>query len=237
MPKDSLLLFIILGFTMFITVRIKKLTMSAAFAGAVIGVLVFSGAAFTGIAMMAAFFILGTAATSFQAKNKTSTGIAEVNNGRRDTGQVLANAGVAGILGIYIYLLPEQTHTFRLMMAASFSAAAADTLSSELGNVFGSRYYNIITFKKDQRGLNGVISAEGTAAGIAGSIIIAIIYSVGFGWSLDFLWIVIAGTAGNLADSVLGATAERKRYLDNNAVNFLNTFIGAVAGMVLASVF
>ena len=146
MPKDYLLLFFILSCTMFITVSIKKLTLWAAFAGGVIGVLVFLGAAFTGVAMMAVFFILGTAATSFQAKNKISSGIAEENNGRRDTGQVLANAGVAGILGIYICLLPEQTHTFRLMMAASFSAAAADTLSSEIGNVYGSRYYNIITF-------------------------------------------------------------------------------------------
>lgn len=201
------------------------------------GLLIFIGAGFTGIAMIATFFILGTAATSWKSKAKTTLGIAEENEGRRTAGQVLANAGVAGILGIYIYLLPEQTHTLRLMMASGFSAATADTLSSELGNVYGSRYYNIISFKKDQRGLNGVISAEGTLAGIIGSTFIAIIYSIGFGWNLNFLLIIIAGTVGNLADSLLGATVERKRYLDNNAVNFINTSVGAIMAALLTSFF
>jgi uncharacterized membrane protein len=45
------------------------------------------------------------------------------------------------------------------------------------------------------------------------------------------VWLLVAGTAGNLADSVLGATLERRGVLDNNTVNFLNTLTGAlVAG-------
>ena len=180
------------------------------------------------MAMMATFFILGTAATSWKKKSKSELGIAEENEGQRTAGQVLANAGVAAILGIYIYLLPERTDIFRVMMAASFSAATADTLSSELGNIYGSRYFNIISFKKDTRGLNGVISIEGTLAGIVGSAIIATIFCMGFGFSINFLWIVIAGTIGNLADSVLGATVERKRYLDNNAVNFFEYYYWSI---------
>ena len=40
------------------------------------------------------------------------------------------------------------------------------------------------------------------------------------------------GTVGNLTDSVLGATLERQQRLSNNAVNFLNTLVGAlVAGL------
>ncbi len=237
MLQDYLVLLLVIGTTIFITVKLKKLTLQASVAGGIIGLLIFPGAGFTGIVMMAVFFISGTAATSWKAKAKAALAIAEENNGRRTAGQVLANAGVAGILGVYIYLLPEQTNMLRLMMAGGFSAAAADTLSSELGNVYGSRYYNIISFKRDERGLNGVISAEGTLAGIIGSMIIAIVYSVGFGWSADFFWIVIGGTAGNLADSLLGATVERRRYLDNNAVNFLNTSVGALTAMVLDGFF
>jgi uncharacterized protein (TIGR00297 family) len=237
MAQDYLILSLIISSTMFLTVRMRKLTLQAAIAGGCVGLLIFIGAGFTGIAMIATFFILGTAATSWNSKAKTMLGIAEENEGRRTAGQVLANAGVAAILGIYIYLLPEQTHTLRLMMASGVSAATADTLSSELGNVYGSRYYNIISFKKDQRGLNGVISAEGTLAGIIGSTFIAIIYSIGFGWNLNFLLIIIAGTIGNFADSILGATVERKRYLDNNAVNFINTSVGAIIAGLLTSFF
>jgi uncharacterized protein (TIGR00297 family) len=235
MQKEHVILFLIISLTMFYTVRMRKLTRPASVAGGIIGVLIFLGSGFTGIAMMATFFFLGTASTSWKSHFKRTLGIAEENNGRRDLFQVLANAGVAGILGLLIYLLPSLTTSFRLMMAASFSAATADTLSSELGNVYGSRYYNIISFKRDQRGLNGVVSIEGTLAGILGSVIMAVIYCIGFGWTINFLWIVIGGTIGNFADSVLGVTLERNKFFSNNTVNLLNTCIGALAAMLLFS--
>ena len=103
----------------------------------------------------------------------------------------------------------------------------ADTVSSELGIIYGSRFYNILNFKKSQRGLNGVVSLEGTLLGVAGSSLIALVYSTVYGWSLLAVAIVFAGTAGNLVDSVLGATLERKGYLNNDRVNFLNTCVAA----------
>ena len=120
-----------------------------------------------------------------------------------------------------------------LMVASSLSSATADMLSSELGNVYGRKFYNIMNFKKDIRGLNGVVSFEGTMIGVAGSSLIALVYTVQAGLTVHFLWIVIAGTIGNLTDSVLGATLERKHILNNDAVNFLNTFTGAFVGLML----
>jgi uncharacterized membrane protein len=60
------------------------------------------------------------------------------------------------------------------------------------------------------------------------------LYSLGFGWSLGFWWVLLAGAIGNLADSVLGATLERSRYLSNDAVNFLNTLLGALSAGLLS---
>jgi uncharacterized protein (TIGR00297 family) len=219
---------------MLISVRAGKIDRLGAIVGGVISYLIFLGAGYTGIAMLAAFFILGSAATSVSAGVKEKLGVAEENRGRRSAGQAIANAGVAGILGLLIYFFPEKSYTMRLMMAASLASAIADTLSSELGTVYGRRFYNILSLKKDQRGLNGVISLEGTLIGIAGSGVIAIIYSFGFGWTNHELWIIIAGTIGNLADSILGATFERRRYLSNNAVNFLNTLIAAFTALILS---
>jgi uncharacterized membrane protein len=46
------------------------------------------------------------------------------------------------------------------------------------------------------------------------------------------IWIVVAGFAGNLADSILGASLERKGWLKNDQVNFLNTLIAAIIGLL-----
>ncbi len=221
-------LLLILTAIIIISVKTEKLTLTGALTGGAIAILIFIGAGYTGICMLAAFFILGTASTIWKKQEKQQFKSA-TDHTKRNSGQVLANGGVAAIAGILAWFMPEQTELLKIMMAASLASAMADTLSSELGMVYGRRFYNIITFKKDERGLDGVISIEGTLIGLAGSTIIAIVYALGFGWNNGFLIIIIAGTVGNLSDSVLGALLERKHYLNNDAVNFLNTLIAALA--------
>ena len=222
---------LLLGLGMWYSVRAGKLTAAAAATGGALGALIYLGSGFAGLAQLALFFGLGTAAAGWRVADKRRLGLAEENKGRRTAGQVLANAGVAGGLGLLAWQLPAFAPLAGLMLAGSFAAATADTLASELGNVYGRRYYNILTMKPDTRGLNGVISLEGTALGLAGTAVLAAAYCLGFGWGPAFGWLLVAGTAGNLMDSVLGATLERRGVLGNNAVNFLNTLTGAlVAG-------
>ncbi|MDB5133530.1 MAG: hypothetical protein JWP37_133 [Mucilaginibacter sp.] len=214
---------------MFVSVKTGKLTFAGAITGGAIAIMIFAGAAYTGIAMLGAFFIFGTAATVWKKKEKQQFKPIEDRSTKRNAGQVLANGGMPAVIGILIYLIPLKAGLLRMMMGASLASAMADTLSSELGTVYGKRFYNIITFNKDERGLDGVISVEGTLMGIGGSMVIAIVYALGFGWNSSFLFIIIAGTIGNISDSVLGVLLERKRYLNNDTVNFLNTFIAAIA--------
>jgi uncharacterized protein (TIGR00297 family) len=89
---------------------------------------------------------------------------------------VLANGGVAALCGLLIWLIPSPGYPLIILLAAALSSATADTLSSELGTVYGRRFYNIISFKPDEKGRDGVISLEGTMTGIAGSAVIAVIY-------------------------------------------------------------
>jgi uncharacterized protein (TIGR00297 family) len=211
----------------------KKLTIAGALTGATLAILIFIGSRYTGIAMLAAFFVLGTVATVWGKEEKVFIKIQQDQATKRNAGQVLANGGAAALAGILIYFFPVKAGLLRIMMTGSLASAMADTLSSELGMIYGRRFYNIITWRKDERGLDGVISLEGTLIGILGSALIAVIYAIGFGWDSGFAIIIIAGTTGNLADSILGALWERKHYLNNNAVNFLNTFIAALAAGLL----
>ncbi len=219
-----------------LSVKTRKLTLQGALTAAVLGICLYLGAGYYGILMAAVLFLLSAMATSQKMAVKEALGAAEKNKGQRTAAQVLANVGTAGLLGLLCFFYPLKIDLFRLMMAASLAAAAADTISSEMGTVYGKRFYNIITLKKDQQGLDGVISLEGTLFGLAASTVIAAVYTLSFGWKTDFWRIILAGTIGNLADSVLGATLERKHYLGNNAVNFINTVIAAVAAMILGFV-
>jgi uncharacterized membrane protein len=64
--------------------------------------------------------------------------------------------------------------------------------------------------------------------------IIAVIHGSGYGWNWHYLLIIIiAGTIGNLTDSVLGGTVERKGLVNNNTVNFLNTATAALTALLL----
>jgi uncharacterized protein (TIGR00297 family) len=231
-------LFLILLVIIIISVKTEKLTLFAAITGGLIAILIFIGAGYTGLTMLAVFFIFGTFATSWKKGEKLRAKSVKDRSIKRNSVQVMANGGVAAIMGTLVYFIPEKAQLFRLMMAASLASAMADTLSSELGMIYGRRFYNIITLKKEEKGLDGVISFEGTLIGIIGSAIIALIYGVGFEWDIRILFIIIAGTIGNLFDSVLGALLERKHYLNNDAVNFLNTLIAAlIAGLCLNFVF
>jgi uncharacterized protein (TIGR00297 family) len=219
----------LLGLGMGYAARAGKLTAAGVWWGGAIGLGIYWGAGFTGLGLLGMFFALGSGASSWRVADKRRLGLAEENKGRRSAGQVLANAGVAGALALLSGQFPGFAPLGQLMLAGSFAAATADTLSSELGNVYGRRYYNVLTLRPDARGENGVVSAEGTLLGLAGSAAVAAAHCLGHGWGAWFWAVLVAGTAGNLADSVLGATLERRGYLTNNWVNLLNTLVGALA--------
>ena len=220
-----------------IAVRTHRLTVQAGIAGWLIALVMLYAIGHSAIAAMAAFFLLGTLSTSFRIGTKQRLNIAERDKGNRTAAQVFANAGVPFIIAGLALADPGHHPLYTLMIAAAFSAATADTMSSELGNLYGSKYYDIISFRRGTRGHNGVISIEGTLIGIAGSAIIAVVYALFHGFTYHVFIIIIAGLIGNLADSIIGATLERRGAIQNNTVNFINTATGALAAWGLSAVF
>ncbi len=232
--SSSFFVCIFLSIGALLSVIYRKLTITGGITGFMVGLAVFIGVGYVGIAMLAAFFLLGSLSTRWQLNKKRQIGLADQQSITRTAGQVLANGGISGILGLIAWYQPVYVQLCCLMMAGSLASATADTLSSELGTIYGKRFYDIITFKKSEAGPDGVISLEGTLIGIGGAIIISLIYAIDFGFSDSLFVIICAGFTGNFVDSLLGATLERKQLTGNNLVNFLNTIVGAGMCWVLS---
>jgi uncharacterized protein (TIGR00297 family) len=231
---DILVLFFLLAGAAASTAR-KKLTPSAAATGALLGALIYFGSGFPGLTLLAVFFLAGTAATSWKKEEKRLIQGSAAHQTTRRAGQVLANAGVAAILSGTAIAIPAERSLLVLMMAAAMSSALSDTLASELGMVYGHRFFNILTGRSDEKGLDGVISIEGLLFGMAGSALMAAIYCLFVAkWGRPFLVILVAGTIGNLADSLLGAVFERRKLLSNDLVNLLNTLVAALLAAFMA---
>ena len=117
---------------------------------------------------------------------------------------------------------------------AALAEAAADTVSSEVGQVFGGRPRMITTLREVEPGTDGAISLAGTLAGVVAAAIVAGAGTLALGGDrIMFAVSCAGGVFGLFFDSLLGATLEERGWLNNDAVNFLST--GSAAAFALGS--
>ena len=195
----------------------------------------------SGLVPVLAVLVLTSMATRFGRARKERLGIAEKRQGRAAS-QVAANLGMAAlVMDPSIQSALVDTHwlggrRFDAVFALGLSAlaeAAADTLSSEIGQVMGGTPRMITTLRRVEPGTDGGMTFAGTAAGIAAAGLVSGAGSLALhGGGAMFLVGWAGGIFGLLFDSLLGATLERARWLNNDAVNFLST--GSAVAFTLA---
>ena len=226
----------------------KKLLTSAGYIHAwFLGVIVWGCLGWQGYVVVMVYFLVGSGVTRIGMAAKEAAGIAEKRSGMRGPENVWGSALTATVCALGFALInsglipalpTDWSPLLSLGYVASFSTKLSDTTASEVGKAYGKRTFLITTLQPVTPGTEGAVSLEGTMAGIAGSAIIA-----GVGWSIGvitgigaLICLLAAFIATNL-ESVIGATLqERLPWLTNELVNIVNTTIGVIAAIGLASV-
>ena len=206
---------------------VRGVTASGALAGALVCFVLLVGAGRGGFAALLVVFLLTWASTRIGYARKQSLGTAERRAGRTAS-QVFANLGVASFCAM-LFATVWRDPRILMALSAALAEAAADTVSSEIGQAVGRSPRLVTNWKPSPAGTDGAITFAGTAAGVGAAIAVSLTGIVE--WR-SALICAAAGVIGMIADSFFGATLERRGILGNNAVNFSSTAIAALIALV-----
>ncbi|MBV8052857.1 MAG: DUF92 domain-containing protein [Acidobacteriaceae bacterium] len=213
---------------------VRGVSFSGSVAGAVVCFILYAGAGRGAFAVLIVVFVLTWLATRFGYWRKQKLGTAESREGR-NASQVLANLAIASACAAFAAFTGKAA--FLVAMAAALCEAAADTVSSELGQSQTGYVRLITTWETVPVGTDGGISGIGTAGGIVAAIVVSSASSLArLIPSREAPIAALAGIVGMIIDSYLGALLERRKLLNNNWVNFLSTLFAAGIAFLLARV-
>ena len=212
------------------------LDIAGATVGCLLGTVIFGFLGGSGYLVLLMFFLLGSLTTRLGYEHKASRRLAQGRGGRRRAANALANGGVATACALFAGMTPyEQVFTWAFI--GSLAAAAADTVESELGQLWGRPTVLLTTLRPVEPGTNGGVSPLGTVAGLtASAVTVAVAWATGLLPITAVVPLALLALLATVFESLAGATLERSGLLDNNGVNFLNTMLGALLGAGLAVV-
>ncbi len=210
------------------------------------------------------FFIASSLLSKLGKSYKKKFEIIFEKTDKRDAGQVAANGGVAGIIIILWYFFSEHNELY-VFYLASIAAVTADTWGTEIGTLWKGKPRSIVTFKEVEPGTSGGVSIQGTLGALFGAMIVTgsavVVNSSEFSIPL-IIAIVLSGFIGSLVDSFFGATVQAQyqslsgkitektsidgvkttliqgiRWIDNDIVNWMCAFSGAIVMFLFLYIF
>lgn len=260
--NDLLFGFLIAFVIVFLSYKVKFLTLSGSIATFFLAGTIFSLGGIKWSVPILTFFILSSILSKLRKKKNAEIDLFFEKSGVRDYFQVLANGGIGGLLVIFNFFSPNEL--FYLIYLSSLAAVCADTWATEIGTWKRTATYNVLNFKPIEQGVSGGVSVFGTAGALLGSL--AICFSGIFWNSLPivqyFLLITFSGMFGSFFDSFLGATVQAQskcnvcskiterdvhcgegtnyhrglRWINNDMVNLLSSAAGALVIILLIKI-
>ncbi|WP_231845557.1 DUF92 domain-containing protein [Pyrococcus abyssi] len=226
----SMLLMLAMPLLGYLAYRAKALDLKGSLAAIFLGYGIVILGGYVPFFALLTFLILGTIATKLKWKEKKALGVNE--DSCRSIGNVLGN-GLSPLLFVMLEALVKRDWGWAGVFSA-IATANADTLASEIGKVFGRNPILITNFRRAKVGESGAVSSVGELVALVGSFLIALISTLVSDNKVPMLFsVTLAGFIGANVDSLVGATLEKKGYVDNNGTNFIATFVGGIIGILI----
>lgn len=251
---------LIAGITLIILVAAlsrDSITENGAGVAFLVGILVFAGGGFGLYGGLILFFIIGSVTSKFKKQKKKDSEKLQQRTGARSWVQVLANSAAI----IAVLWLGQLSNEQRVAFLSAFSvlaAAAADTVSSDLGMLTRGKTFSILTGKPVTKGLSGGVSVKGLVSGFLAAVALALPLMVRYHWR-EVLAVIGCGFLGTIVDSILGDRLQVKyqaedgtltevrlagdgrerprirgfRWINNDAVNLITLFFVALVSFWL----
>jgi uncharacterized protein (TIGR00297 family) len=215
--------------------------------------------------LLVLYFIAASAVTALGAPRKAErTQRSLPQSHARTAMQVLANGAVFSLLAVMGGARAESA--WAIGAFGALAAASADTWATEIGTLWGGTPRSVLNFRPVTTGMSGGVTGVGSLAAVVGALLVAAA-AVALHDIADTQRVFFAaaggGIAGAFADSILGASAQARRWCDhckewterrvhpcsyrtvhaagarwitNDTVNFAATVVGAGTAAALGSV-
>ncbi len=230
-------------------------------ASTAVGFLIIYGGGFSWFAIVAVFFTLGVVFTLYKYGYKRRLGSAQEKGGARSWPNIIANGGIASAIALLNFIRPSID--LSVLFLGAISTSAADTVATEVGLLSHSKPRLITNLTRTVTpGTSGGVTLLGILGAVFASLVIG---SMAFFLGLMSMHLVvvplcvIGGVLGACADSVLGASVQRRGYcvichkptealrhcgesthisggvwyIENNAVNLLASVAGAAVSLAI----
>jgi uncharacterized protein (TIGR00297 family) len=239
--------------------RARSLNDAGAVVAAIVGTVAIAAGWSWGL-LLSSFFVTASALSRLGARRKAElVGSVTEKGGERDAIQVLSNGGLFAVSALGYLLFPSPI--WYAIGIGALAASTADTWATEVGTLSAREPVSIVTGKKIAPGTSGGVTPTGSIAGAAAALFIAGVAALAH-WPVPFADVALGGMAGAVADSLLGATIQARRWcdvcatpterlvhscgtatrhaggltgLDNDAVNAVCSAVGALVTMLLSS--